>query len=360
MEIQKPNLFKIATKELSQDAFLTWLLQWSDPHFYKINRELQECGYSLLKLLVGSLLEQPTNTVLRVKAGRQWEGIDIWAKIYCENNQNILLIVEDKTFTSEHSGQLDRYKNNALKWCRDNDFELVCSFIKIGSEPQKVLKKITEKGFRVFDRNHLLNCLHSYKGINNSIINDFIDHLQSLEYAHQSFTFLPLKNWHGFSWVGFFQFVESRIDIHTWHFVNNPSGGFWNLCLTWRHWNDFPVYIQIEEHKICYKIALSEDETGLDIGKTKINEVQDFVHKLLMEYCDTNSFNDVKKPYPFVHRGNYRTIGVIEKDKWLDNGTGLLDKNWVLQNLNEQIQFYNSFIDHLRKHTYEMSGLSIQ
>ncbi len=27
----KPNLFKIATKELSQGAFFTWLLQWADP-----------------------------------------------------------------------------------------------------------------------------------------------------------------------------------------------------------------------------------------------------------------------------------------------------------------------------------------
>jgi len=26
----KPNIFRLATKELSQDGFFTWLLQWAD------------------------------------------------------------------------------------------------------------------------------------------------------------------------------------------------------------------------------------------------------------------------------------------------------------------------------------------
>ena len=33
----KPNLFSIATKELSQDAFITWLLQWADDSCFKEN-----------------------------------------------------------------------------------------------------------------------------------------------------------------------------------------------------------------------------------------------------------------------------------------------------------------------------------
>lgn len=35
--MEKPNLFSIATKELSQDAFITWLLQWADDKYKKKN-----------------------------------------------------------------------------------------------------------------------------------------------------------------------------------------------------------------------------------------------------------------------------------------------------------------------------------
>ncbi len=38
----KPNLFSLATKELSQDAFLAWLLQWADPKCRKCNPMLND------------------------------------------------------------------------------------------------------------------------------------------------------------------------------------------------------------------------------------------------------------------------------------------------------------------------------
>jgi hypothetical protein len=38
----KPNLFQFATKELSQDAFLSWFITWSDPCYKEINSELHK------------------------------------------------------------------------------------------------------------------------------------------------------------------------------------------------------------------------------------------------------------------------------------------------------------------------------
>lgn len=37
-----PNLFDIATSELSQDAFITWLLRWASPEFAQADAALHD------------------------------------------------------------------------------------------------------------------------------------------------------------------------------------------------------------------------------------------------------------------------------------------------------------------------------
>ena len=48
---QRPNLFDYATSELSQDAFLCWLLKWADPMYRKFSEALHEAGSDLIRLL---------------------------------------------------------------------------------------------------------------------------------------------------------------------------------------------------------------------------------------------------------------------------------------------------------------------
>ena len=40
----KPNIFDIATKELNQDAFITWLLQFADIKYQSADPKLNEYG----------------------------------------------------------------------------------------------------------------------------------------------------------------------------------------------------------------------------------------------------------------------------------------------------------------------------
>ena len=47
--MSRPNIFKIATKELSQDGFFTWLLKWADPTY---NTDLHDCAQKFVELLV--------------------------------------------------------------------------------------------------------------------------------------------------------------------------------------------------------------------------------------------------------------------------------------------------------------------
>ncbi len=105
----KPNIFSIATKELSQDGFFTWLLKWAAPENEKRNSKLFKCAQNFIKLLL-STHNVEINEITEVDVRPQWKNIDIWAKI----NNEYLIIIEDKTFTVEHSNQLEKYKKLLL------------------------------------------------------------------------------------------------------------------------------------------------------------------------------------------------------------------------------------------------------
>ena len=101
----KNNLFNYATSELSQDAFLCWLasyaLEDAEP-----DDTLRSCAREMLELFVPEFNGRPF-TLTDVE--RQVWHID--ALLTAElAGTTYKIIVEDKTYTREHSEQLMRYK----------------------------------------------------------------------------------------------------------------------------------------------------------------------------------------------------------------------------------------------------------
>ena len=115
----RPNIFDIATKELNQDAFITWLLQFADNKHQSADPKLNDCGKTFVSQLIKKQLPNFDGQINKVEAGRQWENIDVWAEV----NDKYLIIIEDKTHSSHHSNQLQRYKENSEKWCTQNSYE---------------------------------------------------------------------------------------------------------------------------------------------------------------------------------------------------------------------------------------------
>jgi hypothetical protein len=99
--MSKANLFQIATKELSQNRFFTWLIQWADPSNEKHDKELNITVKRFVKLLSNDAIE-----IIKISAGRQWNNIGIWAEV----NDDIFIAIKDKTNTGEYSEQLERYE----------------------------------------------------------------------------------------------------------------------------------------------------------------------------------------------------------------------------------------------------------
>jgi hypothetical protein len=68
--MNKPNLFNWATSELSQDAFISWLLCWAN---YPDDPQL----YNTAKYLISKLTSNEVNQFEKVEVVKQRYNIDI-------------------------------------------------------------------------------------------------------------------------------------------------------------------------------------------------------------------------------------------------------------------------------------------
>lgn len=333
----RPNIFDIATKELHQDAFIAWLLQWGEPNNKQFNESLNLCGQKFIQQLISTQHQQRISNISKVEVGRQWENIDVWAEVYTTEG-NYLIIIEDKTFTSEHSDQLLKYRKSGEDFCLKNDFNLVSIYLKMGSEPEKDLKAIRSKGFSTFSRYDFINLLSDYKDIEDSIFRDFSDRLERLEAAYNAFETTNINNWNDHCWIGFYQFLEKEIGLVTWHYVNPPAGsGFWNACLNWEDWDGFPVYIQIEQGKLCFKIATHPDEINFEVEFNR-NEKRNEWYRVLISQSQKAGIAEIRKPDRFGS-GNYMTTAMVDRDIWLGNGEVIIDKAQVIDRLKKYKEF---------------------
>ena len=92
--MNRPNLFQIATSELSQDAFFTWLMLWADPSNIQEDPTLCAIGQDFVRLLLGKsrdcndIMEidkvvVDSQNVFHVRIVAQGRSVDISANVGC-------------------------------------------------------------------------------------------------------------------------------------------------------------------------------------------------------------------------------------------------------------------------------------
>jgi len=314
----KPNLFNIATRELSQDAFITWLLQWASPECAAFDAPLHNCAIAFTKKLLSLQTEAPA-TIDSIKAGRQWDHIDVWAEV----NNDLLLIIEDKTFTGQHSGQLKRYRESASTWCNKNARRLVSVYLKTGSESSSSLNKVRNDGYAVFSRKDFISCLDAH-AISNAIFVDFRDRIIALEQEENQYCDKAIVDWKAPDWKGFYQGLEQLRPVIDWNLVNPPSGAsFWNAVLNWYNYGASNAYMQIEQGALCFKLGEVYENHA---------EVRDRFHRILMEGCKNRP--EIKRPRKFGS-GTYMTVAVVGRTDWLGPDDGKVNMMTVASRLNE-------------------------
>ena len=166
----------------------------------------------------------------------------------------MFLTIEDKIETSIHDAQLERYKTSVEEEYAGKRDKQYFAYVKTGNEANDVIKAIKGKGYLVISRSDIIQCLSKYNG-NNTLISNFIDHLIDIEQGTQSFREQPVSKWGWNAWQGFYTALETEVDIDSWGYVPNPSGGFLGAWWHFEKIEDGKMYLQFEEKKLCFKIS---------------------------------------------------------------------------------------------------------
>lgn len=325
----RPNIFDHATSELSQDAFLTWLISWADKDYQVVDRSLNACAVSFVQKL---LVKDESYEIENVKAGRQESNIDVWALV----NNLYFIVIEDKKGSSEHSDQLIRYAAFAKIKYKKSNIKIVLVYFKM--EEQGSYGAIEKAGYSLFQRSEMLLILQNYidsteKAIQNDIIVDYYENLRSLDRNISSYISIPVnEKWSPHAWQGFYSELQKHFGGN-WKYVSNRAGGFMGF---WWHWKRSTIngkecdhYLQLEQEKLVFKISVEKE--------SERREIRDFYQKVLFKKEKQVQESD-KKIIPYGRIGRYMSVAKLTKDYRQTNDDGLLNLDATVEKLKLMMQ----------------------
>jgi hypothetical protein len=331
----KPNIFAWATKELSQDAFICWLAEWANPENKSIDEFMFKAGTEFINRLLKThnIISGPIEKVI---VFRQYYNIDAVFKIDSDKGK-FVLIIEDKIHAQDYN-PLEEYINLINNDDEFKGYNSLGVFLKTGD--QSSYTNVTSKGYSLFLRKDFLLLFHeikTYTGYNN-IFNDFVTNLDGYNTHVNSFETLPIKDWHWNSWKGFYEFLQTKIDIVEWREVNPPGGN--SFLGAWWHfleWKGYSVYLQIEQGNLCFKIGEVYEE---DYDPS---EVRNEWYSIIIQEAENQNFKEIAKPNRFG-RGVYMTVAKVDKKDWLGEDEDIIDKDEVVNKLKQYEKFLDSIV----------------
>lgn len=327
--MNKPNLFHFATSELSQDAFIAWLLAWANKECADVDKNLHACAVDFVR----KLLDKDDYNVQTVKVERQWENIDVCAEV----NGEYFILIEDKKATKEHSDQLKRYLEKAKKRYANKNVVIVTVYFKM--EEQNNLSQVIEAGYSIFTREKMLSILRPHDSVTNNILCDYRENLEQLNDNINGFKTDPINKWGWYQWIGFFSTIKKEIGGN-WGYVSNPAGGFLGFWWHWTHKTlddkDFAIYLQLEYSKLIFKIEVNEHRKNCD-------RLREHCRKPLFEIAKQQNIKLEK----YGKAGAYMGIAKLSDDFRLSKSDGLLDLPATIENLKKMERLLNTVVEKL-------------
>ena len=185
----KNNIFKYATKELSQDAFLCWSINWLNEN---PDNTLYQYGKEMLDLFLG---ENKLDKYCCVQVYRQYEKIDVLVMFKDFQGKSYALIIEDKTNTSEHGDQMRKYKKKLIdKLPQDDELkpyenpEIYLVYVKTGIMYDEDIRMVG-KGANVVDLDMLLEVVSKFaKNGLSEILEDFCEYISGIKQYREKLT----------------------------------------------------------------------------------------------------------------------------------------------------------------------------
>lgn len=301
------SLFQFATSELSQDAFICWLLSCSDPQS-GIDQALHQAGRDFLSSLFAVAEIEPPAELTKVEVKKQYKNIDI---VVLVNDESHVLVIEDKVFTGAHSGQLERYSKIAKEVFSNSEIGFI--YFKTGN--QSSFEKADKANYKIYRREQFLEVLD--RGIQNDVSNhiflDYKSYLAGIEESIQAYKHKALDDWDWNCWTGFFTNLQQNyLDDAEWGHVPNAAGGFMGM---WWHGRD-NKYLQLEQEKLCFKIIVEDKDLQSDARNKWHAEVVQLSEQSGLNLCKPDRFG----------KGEFMTAAVLnDGDYRRTNADGTLD-----------------------------------
>lgn len=315
--MNKPNIFKYATKELSQDAFILWLLDHANIKHENIDPELKNCALRMIQQFFLLENKEMPDKIEYFEISKQEKHIDIVLRI-----NEYMIIIEDKTESKTHGNQLIRYKEFAEK--KVGKENVLAIFFK--THDQSNYQKEEKEGFKIFQRSHLLDILQE-SNVKNDIFNDFKSYILGIEESVNSFREISHADWKKAQWIGFFKYLQIALNQGDWKYVANPSGGFMGFWWASKKFENYTIYLQLEKQKLTLKIYSPDSMLS--------RQYRNANYKYFLQKAKDSNLEFVK-PSRF---GSGKTMTILQTDYLNDNSDGTVDLDKTLQYLQAVTSF---------------------
>ncbi len=306
--MSKPNLFTFATKELSQDAFICWLISWANPKCKELDNSLHNVAITFVKSLLSK--KNIDIEIQSIEIRRQKDNIDVAVIV----NEEYIIIIEDKVFAKKHGNQLEKYYNIAKNELKFADNKIVPIFLKTVYSDH--YHNENYELFLLHDFIEVLNTGKEHKNkVENPIFTDFTDVLEERLKNTNRYKTTAVSNWNYWCWMGFLKEVQERnkkqekLQNLGWGHINNPTKSFWAL---WTNGTTLENKDQIKGVHLHLKQVGKQDDAKIVIFATpnqKLdgNQKHEWVNKLI------NIGNELSINFKKVnHLGQGKNFGLVE------------------------------------------------
>jgi len=194
------NIFKYATSEFSNDAFLCWLFSISKDR----NSNVNTIDYRVSQGYLNEFCKYKGKIIIcEDGVVKQEHKIDVLIKGKYDNGEKFILAIENKTSSREHSNQLERYKNYIDKnYSHIKNRHLIYYKTAIQSD----IYKIKEEGYSVFQIKEIYDLLNKYEAgkSKNYILRNYFDFIKEEVELYYNFKRFNINEWDDKAFQGFF------------------------------------------------------------------------------------------------------------------------------------------------------------
>lgn len=240
-----PNLFKHATSELSQDAFLAWMCEWAD----EVHAEHPSGMHKVGRAFIAWLHEKhgvPVPDYATVEVKLQYLHIDVLVILRSSTSGAHYVLIEDKIHTTDHADQIGGYLN-ALREKEGitEAVQILPVYFKSSLEPLK------SDGFLRLYLPEIVAFLTTLDlgTIQSEVFHSWRNVRTDTHASHERFRAMPIHEWQREQWYGCFDHMARQDALRLLEpgYGYVPLGDFIGFWLGWEgEPNDWCTYLQVD------------------------------------------------------------------------------------------------------------------